>query len=201
MNIKESFNNFLESAKRTPKLKLVLIIASTLFMFYIIFDLFFSIDKSYKISMPNNSGIIATKSDSMMNAVLNKNINAQNNNESENKKNEKPLDVDKKIEDAVKGIVFLNYIVKKADNIDKIASRFNVSKEEIKNINSLQSSKLKEKQKIKIPIKAKHKSKKGETIAKLSKKYHVSISLILKANKMTEDQELKAGKTIYIPIP
>ncbi|NVO03257.1 MAG: LysM peptidoglycan-binding domain-containing protein [Bacteroidetes bacterium] len=200
MDIKGSFNSFIENAKQTPKLKLGLIIASSLFMFYIIFDLFFSTDTSYKMTMPNNSGIIAAKGDSLMNASLNNNDDHQKPKENLDDKKETPKDSDKKIEEAISGIVFLSYNVKKGDNIDKIASRFNISKSEIKKLNALQSDKLKEKQKIKIPIKAKHKARKGETIAKLSKKYNVSSKVILKANKMTEDKELKPGKTIYIPI-
>lgn len=98
---------------------------------------------------------------------------------------------------------FLAYKVKSGDNLSQIADMYNVKIKIIKDYNKLSSNFLKINQKLIIPVPKdeirKYTIKSGDTIAKISKSFKVSIETIKKANKLSSAL-IKPGDEIVIPL-
>jgi len=119
---------------------------------------------------------------------------------------------------------YIAYRVRPGDYLGRIARKFNTSVRKIKRDNRLRSNKLRIGQKLKIysrypiasnknkskkTIKSKYKSKKnkkyitykvksGDTLWDISRKYNVSLSEILKWNKLKSNTKLKPGMKLKI---
>lgn len=101
------------------------------------------------------------------------------------------------------------YYVQKGDVLSKIASKFNVSTDDIKTWNKDARKKghpkfpdLNADAPLTIKIKAKHTVEQGETLTSIAEKYYGNANqkrLILKANSLKEDAVLKKGKVLIIP--
>lgn len=106
------------------------------------------------------------------------------------------------------------YTVQKGDTIQKIAKKYNVSEEEILKANNIQDpKKLREGQKIKIPITSSKESstpkkssnikeeiyevKYGDTLEKIAKKYGISVKDLMEYNDM-RDEKIFAGDQLKI---
>lgn len=97
------------------------------------------------------------------------------------------------------------HIVKQGDNLFLIASKYNVSIEEIKNENPSLNNQLYLGQYIKIPEKKKtekffyHRVKQSTKLYKIANQFHVSKSSIININPGIKE-EVRAGKVIKIPL-
>lgn len=123
---------------------------------------------------------------------------------------------------------FINYKVKRGQNIFKISKKFGVKVQDIMKMNNLASIKsIRPGMVIKIPagygrVVAErknmvhkvgirknfdntsslviHKVKGGETLLKISKKYGVSVESIMRVNNLKSTRNLKAGQILKIPV-
>ncbi len=105
---------------------------------------------------------------------------------------------------------FRIYIVSKGDNLYDLGHAFGIPYKMIKAANGLKSNTLRLKQKLIIPVRADKKIsykpnkniiytiKRGDTLGKISKKFNVRISNLLKNNQKTRKSVLKIGEKIYI---
>lgn len=85
------------------------------------------------------------------------------------------------------------------DNLFKIASRYNVSPDALRQANELDGSNVKVGSSLTVPVQANHSVKDGDTWYSLTKKYGVSQQQIMKANGLTSEDGLQPGKTLVIP--
>ena len=89
------------------------------------------------------------------------------------------------------------YIIKKGDNLYRIAKKYNVPLDILlKANNGLDPTSIKVGTKILIPII--HIVKKGETLYSISRKYGVSVQAIMDLNSISSAQSLKLNQKIYI---
>ena len=104
---------------------------------------------------------------------------------------------------------FRIHIVSKGDNLYDLGRAFGIPYKMITLANGLTSNTLKIKQKLIIPIKSGRMSyvpsqkiyyiiKRGDTLSKISRKFNVKISSLLKRNKKTRNGVIKIGEKIYI---
>jgi len=108
------------------------------------------------------------------------------------------------------------YAVKEGETISEIASRFNTSPAQLKELNGLKDAGYIQKgQRLKIPgtntgegrpfdsaqgkTFVEHKVKRGETLSYLAERYGVSVSAIMEANDLTNKHMLKTGQYLLIP--
>ena len=159
-------------------------------MIYVIWDLFFKIETYTNLAPPNN------KSNPAYVDSLNKINEAANPPAVNNKKSQDKVSENN---DTESDTVYLTYVVKKSETLPKIATRFNVKRTVLKRINGFENENIREKQTIKIPLKAKHTVAKGETMETIAAKYNVKKELILRANKLSSEKNIKAGKKLFIP--
>jgi|GEM_PF-2587738 len=179
------------------RLKLVFYILFGVFIIYIVWDLFFKIERYTNLEPPKNESN-PSYLDSLNKAELAESSNANNQKQADNKKS-KPKSLDET--DVDLDTVYLVYTVKKTDNFAKIAHRFNVKRSALKRINNFEYEDIKEKQNIKIPLKAKYVVGKGETVNRIAQKFSVSKEIIMRANKLKNEKDLKSGRKIFIPFP
>lgn len=105
------------------------------------------------------------------------------------------------------------YTVKSKDSLYKIAKNYHVSIKQLKKINHLKTSKLKNGQIIQIPShnrntitttskkphrKQVYKIRSGDTLAKIAKKFHVTISELKQWNSIKDEKHLKLGRRLHI---
>jgi len=95
------------------------------------------------------------------------------------------------------------YVVKSGDNLYKIANKFGVSVDDIKNINKLGSNLLSIGQVLKIPNNInndyiQYVVVKGDSLYKISKKYNTSVNEIKKLNNLNSDL-LSIGQLLKVP--
>ncbi|GIV44464.1 MAG: hypothetical protein KatS3mg035_1587 [Bacteroidia bacterium] len=100
--------------------------------------------------------------------------------------------------DNVQGILHV-HTVRKNEFLSSIASMYNFSSKEIKELNGIDED-LKVGQKIKVKVQAIHKVKKNEQLAKIAQKYGVRVTDICKINGIKKDAQLKEGQKIVIPL-
>lgn len=93
------------------------------------------------------------------------------------------------------------YIVQSGDSLWSIAKKFNISVNELKNINNLSTNMLSIGQKLTIPEQdnyEKYAVQSGDSLWKISRQYNVSVEDIIKLNNLTNNT-LKVGQILLIP--
>ncbi|RKY01206.1 hypothetical protein DRP77_10165 [Candidatus Poribacteria bacterium] len=99
-------------------------------------------------------------------------------------------------------VVFREYVVRKGDNIWKIAKKFGLDWYTVLSVNRLKNANyLRPGQKLRIPNQrgVLHVVKRGETLEDIALKYDVKISHIVGANRITDPDQIKAGTELFIP--
>lgn len=94
---------------------------------------------------------------------------------------------------------YIEYIVKKGDNLSTIANKYNTTVSKIKSINNLSSDLIKINQKLKIPNNfIKYTVVKGDNLTKIANKYNTSVSTLKKVNELNTTL-LQIGQILLIP--
>ncbi|EAS41042.1 LysM peptidoglycan-binding domain-containing protein [Photobacterium profundum] len=92
--------------------------------------------------------------------------------------------------------------VQRGDYLGKIASKYSVTMDSIRQLNNLKSDNVMVGQKLKVEVDApksiSHKVKRGEFLGKIATSYGVSVDSIRNANKLKSDK-LAVGQTLIIP--
>ena len=123
---------------------------------------------------------------------------------------------------------YKTHIVRKGESISRISKRYKISMTTLLKANNLRSSKLKIGQRLRIPYKSTsyalagknkstrkyakastngqpiiHKLRKGETLAKVSKRYNVPVDHIVQWNNISDVRRIRTGHrlTIYLDAP
>jgi serine/threonine protein phosphatase PrpC/LysM repeat protein len=94
----------------------------------------------------------------------------------------------------------MDYTVQKGDNFYRLSLRFNVPSSRLEKVNKMTSAQLRFGQKIKIPVKAIHTVKTGESLASIAGDYHISKNDLLKVNQLKNENQLKVGFKIIVPL-
>lgn len=94
------------------------------------------------------------------------------------------------------------YKVPSGQALSQIAELFHFPIDSIKLVNGLSSDQIREGQKLRVRIRARHQIKAGEIAGKVAIRYGISEQALLKANNMTNPaREFREGRTILIPRP
>ncbi|MFT5433672.1 MAG: LysM repeat protein [Myxococcota bacterium] len=103
------------------------------------------------------------------------------------------------------------YVVKRGDNLSKIAKRLDVSVKQIKRWNRLRSNRIRKGQKLTIysltperPTRiVEHRIRRGDTLTKIAKKYNTSIKALKKLNRKLRRRRPRiiAGRILKVEIP
>jgi N-acetylmuramoyl-L-alanine amidase len=105
------------------------------------------------------------------------------------------------------GVTSAVHIVKRGESLSKISARYNVTISALKRANNLTKDSVITSQKIIIPghrrVKAprteiKYKVSRGDTLSEIAERHGVTMSAIIKANRLTSDG-VKLGQTLKIP--
>lgn len=206
----EKLNKISNSMKNLPKtekgnLKLIpyLIIGIVLaILIYFTYDLFFS-TKSPELTS-SNTIIEEKKPEKEMKDVLeydsiDSDLMSSGENEVNNKSDQQNSTEDKIEASLTSGSpVLLEYRIGPGENFYRLGIRFNVTIKELEDINHTVSTKLQANQKVKIPLQAIHKVKKGEVLSSIAKNYEVSVEKIQRANKL-DNESITEGQELYIP--
>ncbi len=163
-------------------------------------------DQLYTLKLPVELSGIFVNNEALIYALVEKELN----------KKEKPLPKFYKLNN------YIVYRVRSGDYLGKIARRFHTSVRKIKRMNGLRSNRLRVGQKLKIysryPLAAKnsksfkqtkkhtnkkrrlvtYKVKPGDTLWNISRKYNVSLSEIMKWNRLKKHSKLKPGMKLKI---
>lgn len=103
------------------------------------------------------------------------------------------------IESKVVGDQFFYHQVQFGENLYRLSLRYGVSQEELKKINGSKAVNLIAGNSLKVPVRAVHVVKKGESYSVLSDKYNIKIDIICRANKLDRNQPLSEGEKVAIP--
>ncbi|MBN1385270.1 MAG: M23 family metallopeptidase [Elusimicrobia bacterium] len=97
--------------------------------------------------------------------------------------------------------VIVKHIVRKNENIQKIAQKYGTDVSTIKGLNNLESLILSPKQKILVINKKGHihKLRHGDTLGKIAYKYKVNEKTILIANDLEYEEDISDKKVLFIP--
>ena len=101
---------------------------------------------------------------------------------------------------------FWTYRIKKGDNLSKISKRYGVDIDTLRNINSIRNVKsLQIGQKLKIPAAngpavITHTIQKGETLAKIAKRYKVDLHTLKGYNNIKNERRLQIGQKLRVPL-
>lgn len=93
------------------------------------------------------------------------------------------------------------YTVGQGDTFYKLGLLFNITVDELTKLNPREANNLRLGQKIKIPVAALHTVKAGETLDRIAQTYKVPQNDIARANKISNDRQLRVGSTLVIPLP
>jgi hypothetical protein len=94
------------------------------------------------------------------------------------------------------------YKVPAGQALSQIAELFHFSMDSIKLVNGLTSDQIREGQKLKVRIRARHQIKAGEVAGKVAIRYGISEQALLKANNIINPaREFREGRIILIPRP
>lgn len=93
---------------------------------------------------------------------------------------------------------YITYIVKKNDNLYSISRKYNISINEIKNLNNLKSNIIYINQKLKIPIKKIYIVKKGDSLWKIANNYNTSINKLKEINNLNSNL-LSINQKLVLP--
>lgn len=100
----------------------------------------------------------------------------------------------------VKYPVYYEHKVVYGENLYRLGLRYGVGHQKLIDINGNKATNLVAGSKLKIPVKAIHKVKPGESFSVISDKYNVKIKAICMASKISETAPLKDGQTLIIPL-
>lgn len=92
------------------------------------------------------------------------------------------------------------HVVEKGQNLFRIGLRYNVPLNRIEELNGDDATHLTIGAKLKVPVKAIHTIVNGETIESIASKYGSSAQDIVKANQLTDGEELEVGDELVIPL-
>lgn len=98
------------------------------------------------------------------------------------------------------GTVYYNHPVKYGENLYRIGLRYNVSQQKLIDINGNKAKNLIAGSNLKIPVRAVHVVKAGESYSVISDMYNIKIKRICETNKINESDPLKKGQKIVIPV-
>ncbi|MBO7477816.1 MAG: LysM peptidoglycan-binding domain-containing protein [Salinivirgaceae bacterium] len=114
-------------------------------------------------------------------------------------KNTKPEPVSKQV-NAVDDNKIHIHVVEKGQNLFRIGLRYNVPYAKIEELNGDAAKNLTIGARLKIPVKAIHKITNGETIESIAAKYGNPASDIIKANQLSDGEQLEVGDELIIPL-
>jgi protein phosphatase len=92
------------------------------------------------------------------------------------------------------------HIVEKGQNLFRIGLRYNVPYAKIEELNGEAAKNLTIGARLKIPVKAIHKIANGETIESIAAQYGNPVSDIIKANQLSDGEQLEVGDELVIPL-
>ncbi|MBO7145567.1 MAG: LysM peptidoglycan-binding domain-containing protein [Salinivirgaceae bacterium] len=92
------------------------------------------------------------------------------------------------------------HIVEKGQNLFRIGLRYNVPYAKIEELNGDVAKNLTVGARLKIPVKAIHKIANGETIESIAARYGNPASDIIKANQLSDGEQLEVGDELVIPL-
>ncbi|MDD2563197.1 MAG: LysM peptidoglycan-binding domain-containing protein [Salinivirgaceae bacterium] len=92
------------------------------------------------------------------------------------------------------------YRVQKGDTFFQLSLRFNVPVKQLETLNNMNGSQLRFGQRLKIPVRAIHTVKPGESFSLIGQKYQVSVSDLMHVNSIKDETQLKVGASIIIPL-
>lgn len=92
------------------------------------------------------------------------------------------------------------HVVEKGQNLFRIGIRYNVPFAKLEELNGQNATQLTIGAKLKIPVKAIHTIRNGETIASIAQAYKSTENDIVKANQLTDGQVLEVGDELIIPL-
>ena len=92
------------------------------------------------------------------------------------------------------------HIVEKGQNLFRIGLRYNVPYAKIEEMNGDVAKNLTIGARLKIPVKAIHKISNGETIESIAAKYGNPASDLIKANQLSDGEQLEVGDELVIPL-
>ncbi|MBO7495856.1 MAG: LysM peptidoglycan-binding domain-containing protein [Salinivirgaceae bacterium] len=92
------------------------------------------------------------------------------------------------------------HIVEKGQNLFRIGLRYNVPYAKIEEMNGDVAKNLTIGARLKIPVKAIHKITNGETIESIAAKYGNPASDLIKANQLSDGEQLEVGDELVIPL-
>lgn len=92
------------------------------------------------------------------------------------------------------------HIVEKGQNLFRIGLRYNVPYAKIEELNGDVAKNLTVGARLKIPVKAIHKIANGETIESIAAQYGNPASDIIKANQLSDGEQLEVGDELVIPL-
>jgi len=177
------FSKLKETSNKKAKIRIILIILGTVFIAYVLWDLFI------KQSAPT---IINDKTPAVMDSTAKGDNDTMTANAKDQTQPVAPVPTGK-------DTIWISYSVKKGEFLGTIASKFGITVDYIKSKNKLASDNIREKQKLDIPTKANHKVAAGETADAIAKKYKVDKKRILKANDISDEKSIRAGNSLIIP--
>lgn len=98
----------------------------------------------------------------------------------------------------------LNYQVKAGDSIYKLANKYNITTNELKNANNLTTDTIYTGQYLYIPERDHNSTQsytvlKGDTLAKIAKKYNLTVNRLKEANNLATDT-IYIGQVLLIPV-
>lgn len=97
------------------------------------------------------------------------------------------------------GPVYHMHKVKYGENLFRLGLRYNISQQKLTNINGAKATNLVAGATLKIPVKAIHTVRSGESFSVISDKYNIKIKEICQASKISESTALKEGQVLVIP--
>ncbi len=107
--------------------------------------------------------------------------------------------------------VFAHYVVKKGDSLQRIAKRFDIDSATLAKINNLKPrSLLKVGQKLRMPLSqeridtidnAFYIVRKGDTLSRIAKRFHVKVRDLKKYNKIRKKSIIHIGQGLVLPVP
>ena len=92
------------------------------------------------------------------------------------------------------------HVVEKGQNLFRIGLRYNVPLAKLEEINGEAATQLIVGARLKIPVKAIHKIANGETIESIAARYGNPASDIIKANQLSDGEQLEVGDDLIIPL-
>ena len=92
------------------------------------------------------------------------------------------------------------HIVEKGQNLFRIGLRYNVPYAKMEEMNGDVAKNLTIGARLKIPVKAIHKITNGETIESIAAKYGNPASDLIKANQLSDGEQLEVGDELVIPL-